>query len=113
MSGASDDQCGQWKVENRDDLAFGIQRPAFCGVARLASGISDKVLASELRQMEADGIVKREVTHASPPQVTYSLTRAGAELIGPLGGLCTWGTEHLGVPPNLKRYPKKPAKRRR
>jgi DNA-binding HxlR family transcriptional regulator len=102
---------GKWKIVTIWHLGFSARR--FAALRDLLPGISDKVLASQLRQMEADGIVKREVAHASPPQVTYSLTRAGEELIGPLGGLCAWGTEHLSVPPNLKRYPKRTVKRKR
>jgi DNA-binding HxlR family transcriptional regulator len=64
------------------------------------------VLTSQLRQLETDGIVRRKVTHASPPQVTYSLTGAGEELIEPMSVLCAWGTRHLGIRPNLPRYPK-------
>jgi len=72
---------------------------------RLLPGISEKVLTAQLRELESDGIVGRQVKRASPPQVTYSLTSAGEELIEPMSVLCKWGTEHLGIPPNLPRYP--------
>jgi DNA-binding HxlR family transcriptional regulator len=57
--------------------------------------------------------VHRRATDTSPPQVTYSLTRAGEELLEPMSILCAWGTRHLGIPPNLPRYPKPPTDPRR
>ena len=95
---------GKWKVLAIWHLGFHSKR--FAELRKLLPGISEKVLTSQLRQLESDGIVQRKVRHASPPQVTYSLTRAGEQLIEPLSTLCAWGTEHLGIPPNLPRYPK-------
>ncbi|HEY0972961.1 MAG TPA: helix-turn-helix domain-containing protein [Solimonas sp.] len=42
--------------------------------------VSAKVLSARLRQLEADGVVNREVMQTSPPTVEYSLTPLGAEL---------------------------------
>jgi DNA-binding HxlR family transcriptional regulator len=95
---------GKWKVLAIWYLGFSPKR--FAELRNLLTGVSEKVLTSQLRQLEDDGIVHRKVTHASPPQVTYSLTRAGEELIDPMSVLCSWGTRHLGIPPNLPRYPK-------
>jgi DNA-binding HxlR family transcriptional regulator len=95
---------GKWKVLAIWHLGFSAKR--FAELRKLLPGISEKVLTAQLRQLEADGIVQRKVTHASPPRVTYSLSRAGEQLIKPLSALCAWGTQHLGIPPNLPRYPK-------
>lgn len=95
---------GKWKVLAIWHLGFGPRR--FAELRGLLPGVSEKVLTSQLRQMETDGIVHRHVKTAAPPQVTYSLTRAGRELIAPMSVLCKWGTRHLGIPPNLPRYPK-------
>lgn len=95
---------GKWKVLAIWHLGFGSKR--FAELRGLLPGVSEKVLTSQLRQMETDGIVHRQVKKASPPQVTYSLTPAGRELIDPMSVLCQWGTRHLGIPPNLPRYPK-------
>jgi DNA-binding HxlR family transcriptional regulator len=95
---------GKWKVLAIWHLGFGPQR--FAQLRGLLPGISEKVLTSQLRQMETDGIVKRQIKRASPPQVTYSLTRAGRELIEPMSALCEWGTRYLGIPPNFPRRPK-------
>jgi DNA-binding HxlR family transcriptional regulator len=95
---------GKWKVIAIWHLGFGPRR--FAELRKLLPGISEKVLTSQLRQLETDGIVHRQVTPASPPQVTYSLTGAGEELIEPMSVLCSWGTRHLGIASNLPRNPK-------
>ena len=95
---------GKWKTLAIWYLGFSPRR--FAELRRLLPGVSEKVLTAQLRAMETDGIVRRKVQRASPPQVTYSLTSAGEELIEPMSVLCSWGTRHLGVPPNLPRYPK-------
>jgi DNA-binding HxlR family transcriptional regulator len=95
---------GKWKVLAIWHLGFGPRR--FAELRKLLPGISEKVLTAQLRELETDGIVGRKVKRASPPQVTYSLTSAGEELIEPMSVLCKWGTRHLGIPPNLPRYPK-------
>jgi DNA-binding HxlR family transcriptional regulator len=43
-------------------------------------GISDKVLAKNLRELEQDGIINRKVYAVVPPKVEYSLTEKGQEL---------------------------------
>ena len=95
---------GKWKVLAIWQLGFGPKR--FAELRRLLTGVSEKVLASQLRQLESDGIVHRKVKHDSPPQVTYSLSSAGAELLEPMSSLCGWGTRHLGVIGNMPRNPK-------
>jgi DNA-binding HxlR family transcriptional regulator len=104
---------GKWKVLAIWHLAFGPKR--FAQLRDLLQGVSEKVLTAQLRQLETDGIVRRKVKDVSPPEVTYSLTRAGEELIRPMSVLCAWGTRYLGIPPSLPRYPKvqrKPPRRR-
>lgn len=94
---------GKWKVLAIWHLGFGPK--GFAQLRDLLPGISEKVLASQLRQLAADKIVRREASPSVPPKVTYSLTDAGEELIGPMSALCAWGTRHFGIPPNLPRYP--------
>jgi DNA-binding HxlR family transcriptional regulator len=104
VSGTINCVSGKWKVLAIWHLGFGPQR--FAQLRDLLPGVSEKVLTAQLRQLEADGIVHRTVKHASPPQVTYSLTLAGEELIEPMSTLCAWGTRHLGIPGTLPRNPK-------
>ena len=84
-------------------LAYGGRR--FAELRRLLAEVSDKVLAAQLRELEAERIVVRESAGTMPPQVTYSLTPAGMELLPALEMLCAWGTKHLGVTSRLPPLP--------
>ncbi|WP_407564319.1 winged helix-turn-helix transcriptional regulator [Streptomyces sp. 184] len=55
-------------------------------------GISEKMLAQNLRLLCRDGLVAREVEPSSPPKVTYSLTPLGTELAGHVQALVGWVT---------------------
>jgi DNA-binding HxlR family transcriptional regulator len=57
---------------------------------RTIEGISEKMLASTLRTLEADGFVHREAQATIPPRVDYSLTDRGHELAGHLLPLMGW-----------------------
>ncbi|VTR76987.1 winged helix-turn-helix transcriptional regulator [Cellulomonas hominis] len=61
---------------------------------RLVEGISEKMLASTLRTLEADGLVLREATPSIPPRVDYSLTPLGRELAEHLLPLMAWIGAH-------------------
>jgi len=91
---------GKWKVLVVWHLGFGRRR--FAELRDLLPGVSEKVLTDQLRQLEADGVVQRKTKASVPPQVTYSLSAAGDELIPMMTELCHWGTRHLGIPPNLR-----------
>src|SRR5438445_13357040 len=90
---------GKWKVLLVWHLGFRSRR--FAELRDLVSGISEKVLAAQLRELVSDGVVRRSSKSVVPPQVSYSLTKAGSELIPLMSKLCHWGTRHLGIPPNL------------
>jgi len=90
---------GKWKVLVVWYLGFGPRR--FAELRDLVTGISEKVLTAQLRELESDGVVRRKIKPSSPPQVTYSLSKAGGDLVPLMVELCHWGTRHLGVPPNL------------
>jgi DNA-binding HxlR family transcriptional regulator len=64
-------------------------------------GVSEKVLTEQLRQLEADGIVRRTVLPSVPPRVDYELTEAGRELIPIMKTMCAWASTYLGVEPNF------------
>ncbi|PJJ71332.1 DNA-binding HxlR family transcriptional regulator [Diaminobutyricimonas aerilata] len=61
---------------------------------RELTGVSEKVLTQQLRELERDGIVHREVHQEVPPKVVYSLTAKGRELDRALRPLGDWGEEH-------------------
>ncbi|MEY9182115.1 DNA-binding HxlR family transcriptional regulator [Bradyrhizobium sp. USDA 326] len=62
---------------------------------RAIRDVSDKVLIQQLKELEADGLVKRTDYKEVPPRVDYSLTPLGQSLAQALVPLCTWGTEHM------------------
>lgn len=57
---------------------------------RQISGVSPKMLAQSLRQLEARGLVHREVFAEVPPRVEYSLTPFGESVAPLLAELCEW-----------------------
>lgn len=84
---------GKWKVLILWELS---ERPhRFGELRRELPGVTEKVLAAQLREMEADGIVHREAYDEVPPRVEYSLTPAGASLNDALGPLGDWGRENV------------------
>jgi DNA-binding HxlR family transcriptional regulator len=84
---------GKWKAQILWELHEGPRRPG--ELRRLIPGISEKMLIQQLRALEADGIVNREVHHEIPPRVHYSLTPFGASLNDALLPLGDWGDEHM------------------
>ena len=81
----------KWKILIVRDLLDGTKR--FSELRRSIGNISQKVLTSNLRQMEADGLVHREVYPEVPPRVEYSLTSTGRSLSAVIDALRDWG-EH-------------------
>ncbi|MET8335734.1 helix-turn-helix domain-containing protein [Streptosporangium canum] len=84
---------GKWKVL----ILWALDERAcrFGELRRLVSGVTEKVLASHLRELEEDGIVHREVYDEVPPRVEYSLTPLGVLLNEALAPLGAWGREHV------------------
>lgn len=71
------------------------QQPRRFGeLKRLVAGISEKMLIQQLRQMEAHGIIHRQVFPEVPPRVEYTITRLGASLDDALAPLAEWGKRH-------------------
>ena len=62
---------------------------------RELKGISQKMLIQTLRNLEHNGIVKREVYPVVPPKVEYSLTPLGTSLQPLLEAICQWSEGHL------------------
>jgi DNA-binding HxlR family transcriptional regulator len=74
-------------------LESGGHRPA--ELRRKLPGLTEKVLTEALREMEADGLVHREVHEVLPPKTVYSLTAFGRELSEALAPLSDWGHRRL------------------
>ena len=80
---------GRWKLIILFHLFDGkVQR--YSNFEKLIPGISQKMLAQQLRQLEADGIVARKVYPEVPPKVEYRLTVWGQALCPALDALLKW-----------------------
>jgi DNA-binding HxlR family transcriptional regulator len=83
---------GKWKPLILFHLGPGKRR--FGELRRLVSGVSEKMLIQQLREMQADGIIERVDFKEIPPKVEYSLTPLGKTLVKALLPLCEWGSAH-------------------
>ena len=88
---------GRWKLTILFEL-FGGRTRRFSELERAIPGVSQKVLASQLRSLERDGVVRRTVHPTVPPKVEYSLTPGGEELCPALDELLSWAQRHRGQP---------------
>ncbi|WP_294498917.1 helix-turn-helix domain-containing protein [uncultured Gemmiger sp.] len=79
----------KWKVLILRDLMPGAKR--FGELKKSIGSVSQKVLTAQLREMEAQGLVHRQVYAEVPPRVEYSLTGLGRSLKPILDALQTWG----------------------
>lgn len=82
----------KWKVLILRDLMSGTKR--FGELKKSVSGISQKVLTSNLRDMEENGLLSREVFPEVPPRVEYTLTELGRSMSPILDAMARWGTEY-------------------
>lgn len=79
----------KWKVLILRELMGGTKR--FGELKKSIGHVSQKVLTAQLRDMEAKGLVHREVYAEVPPRVEYSLTETGHSLNPILEAMCIWG----------------------
>lgn len=92
---------GRWKPIILYYLFEGPKR--LSELRRLMPDISQKVLVQQLREMEAHGIVVREIFRQVPPRVDYSATQLGLSLEPVLLALCEWGRCHAAQLDELDR----------
>lgn len=83
---------GRWKTIIIYCLTFGTKR--FGEIAVRIPDISRKVLTEQLKELTADGIIKREQFNEIPPRVEYSLTELGKSLSPVIRELEKWGKEN-------------------
>ncbi|NEB39133.1 helix-turn-helix domain-containing protein [Streptomyces sp. SID14515] len=93
LDAAIDVMGGKWKGLILFWLDEGPLR--FGELRRTVTGISERMLTLQLRELEASGLVHREVHHQVPPKVEYSLTEFGHSLIEVLAPLGQWGEENM------------------
>ena len=82
---------GRWKIVILWHLFQGTRR--FNQLHRAIKGVSQKVLTQQLREMERDGVVHRQVFAEVPPKVEYSLTPLGESLRPVVEAMCQWGIQ--------------------
>lgn len=82
----------RWKVLIIRDLLNGKKR--FGELKKSLGNISQKVLTTNLRSMENDGLITRKVYAEVPPKVEYSLTKTGISLKPVLSSMEKWGLKY-------------------
>jgi DNA-binding HxlR family transcriptional regulator len=83
---------GKWKIPILYLLMFGAKRNS--ELRDKLSGLTEKVLAQRLDELEEDGIINRVVFPEVPPRVEYSLTAYGETLRPVFEALVVWGSSH-------------------
>ena len=85
------------------------ESPARFGeLKRLLAPISHKVLTEQLRELESDDLVEREISDTNVVTVTYSLTQLGRSLRPVLDSLYEWGQENLLPQNDVTQQKRKP-----
>ena len=91
----------KWKVLILRDLMTGTKR--FGELKKSIGNVSQKVLTSQLRQMEESGVVSRKIYPEVPPRVEYSLTDLGRSLKPILDAMQNWGEGYKEILENRAR----------
>ncbi|MFV0326684.1 MAG: winged helix-turn-helix transcriptional regulator [Bacteroides xylanisolvens] len=87
---------GKWSILILDILGKeGTLR--FSEISKALEDISQKMLTSTLRLLEADGIISRKMYAEIPPRVEYELTELGQDLLPNIRNLIEWGHENIEV----------------
>jgi DNA-binding HxlR family transcriptional regulator len=83
---------GRWKAAILDQLFHGAKR--FSELKRSVTGIAQRTLAQQLRELQCTGIIERTVYPDTPPRVVYAITPLGQSLRPLLEAMCHWGKSH-------------------
>lgn len=86
---------GRWKVLIIRELISETKR--FGELQRALHGITQKMLTQQLRELEEDGIVHREIYAQIPPKVEYYLTPLGESLKPILYAMHEWAAKYLNM----------------
>jgi DNA-binding HxlR family transcriptional regulator len=94
---------GKWKLLILWNLKDGTKR--FSELKRLIPNITEKMLTQQLRELEKDEIINRNVRSKVPLRVDYAFTDYGKSLIPAIESMCEWGRIHLQRSATHKRVP--------
>jgi DNA-binding HxlR family transcriptional regulator len=83
---------GKWKLPIMAALGFGKKR--FRELERDIPNITPRMLSKELKDLEANGVLKRTVHDSIPVVVEYELTKSGASLEAVMDVMIEWGLQH-------------------
>lgn len=83
---------GKWKLLILFSLSAGPLR--FGQISKEVTGITDKTLSKELKSLEENQLIKREVQDTFPPVINYSITAHGRSLEKVMEELHYWGLAH-------------------
>lgn len=86
---------GKWKAVILYHLLDGPIR--FNALRRMAGDITQRMLTNQLRELEADGLIHREVFAQVPPRVDYSLSDRGRTLSPIILALKDWGDANMDL----------------
>ncbi len=84
---------GKWKPLILYFVSVDVNR--FGQLQRMMPGCSKRMMTTQLRELEADGIINRKVYAEVPPKVEYSLTEKGESLRPLFSMLSKWGIENI------------------
>lgn len=73
------------------------QTRRFNELRRLIPGVTQQMLTLQLRELERDGVLHREVYAQVPPKVEYSLTELGQSLTPLLWQMFAWGERYMSM----------------
>ncbi|WP_394773184.1 winged helix-turn-helix transcriptional regulator [Flavobacterium sp.] len=84
---------GKWKISIITSVCLYNKR-RFSDILNDVSGISNKMLSKELKELEINKLIKRTVLDTQPITVRYELTEHGKTLQTIINNLTAWGIEH-------------------
>lgn len=85
---------GKWKMH----ILFWLwkyETLRYSELKRCLNKVTHKMLSSQLKELEADGIIIRTEYPQVPPKVEYSLSLKGKSMMPILSELCKWGTKNM------------------
>lgn len=72
-------------------LAMSRGATRFSEITEIVTGLSDRLLAQRIKELEQSGLVAREVIATTPVQIRYRLTERGADLMEAMQPISDWG----------------------